>query len=574
MAAEPPASPPPGSSPLDRLPRPLIEPHAHRSIWLFWLIPIVAILAGGWLGARTLLERGPQLTVRFRSGDGVEAGKTRIKYKDVNIGLVKAVDLSEDHSQVVISAELNKGLESVLVEDTKFWVVRPRVAATGVSGLGTLFSGAYVALDIGKSATRQRDFIGLETPPLVTTDLPGRQFVLRASDLGSLEIGSPVYFRRVPVGQVVAYGMEADGSSVTVRVFINEPYDRFVTRDTRFWQASGLDVSLDTSGLKVDMQSLTSIVIGAVAFETPALPDGEPAPESPPNSRFRLASDRSDAYRRPETGGSDYVMLFKGSVRGLNIGAPVDFRGIVVGEVTDIRTNFVSPDKDIDMAVTMRVYPERLRATYRVPVHDSSPDRERRVVDAMVKRGFRAQLRTGNLLTGQLYIALDFFSQAARAGVAWNDKPPEFPTVPGTLETLQQSLLNVVAKLDRFPIEALGEQSQRTLKDVDQAVNRADTTLDQLGTTLQHADALIGQLDKGVAPELRAMVQEARRAVDAANRAFSSIGGTLGAQSPLQSDARAALTEVSNAARSLRVLADYLERHPESLLRGKPKDGE
>src|SRR5579871_1432842 len=388
--AAPPGGPPPAPGPVPAapdLPQPLIEPHAHRSIWLFWLIPLVAILAGGWIGVHALLDRGPVFTVKFRSGDGIEAGKTKIKYKDVDIGHVLAVDLTPDHSQVIVTAELNKGLEPLLADDTRFWIVRPRVAATGVSGLGTLFSGSYVAVDIGKSPDRRRDFVGLETPPLVTTDLPGRQFVLRARDLGSLEIGSPVYFRRVPVGQIVAYEIDPGGGSVIVHIFINAPFDRFVTRDSRFWQASGLDISLDTSGLKVDMQSLTSIVIGAVAFETPIGPGAPAGDEAPANTRFTLAGDRSEAYRRPDTGGTDYVMLFKGSVRGLNVGAPVDFRGIIVGEVTDIRTNFVSADQDIDMAVTMRVYPERLRATYRIPVRDAAPDRERRVVDAMVKRG-------------------------------------------------------------------------------------------------------------------------------------------------------------------------------------------
>jgi len=578
VAAEPPSGPgegrPGGPEPgaPGPFPEPLLVRQSVRSLWLFWLIPVIALAVGGWLGVRALLDRGPTITIEFRTADGLEAGKTRIKYKDVDIGVVKTIGLTDDHSRVRVSAELAKGLDSVLAEDTRFWVVRPRVGTTGVTGLGTLFSGAYVGVDIGKSAEHRSEFTGLESPPQVTTDVPGRQFVLQADDLGSLEVGTPVYFRHVAVGQVVSYEIEPAGRNVTVQLFVNAPYDRFVTRDTRFWQASGVDVSFDTNGLKVDTQSLASILIGGVAFETPQEPGAQAAPPADANTRFRLAADRADAYKRTDVGGTPYVMLFKGSVRGLNVGAPVDFRGIVLGEVTDIRVNFVSPDRDVDMAVFVRVYPQRLREVYVNPLRESSAERERQVLDAMVQHGFRAQLRSGNLLTGQLYVALDFFPRSPRSTVDWARNPPEFPTVPGTLDTLQQSLESIAGKLEKIPLDTLAEQASKTFGHLDQAIQHADGAIGRLENTLQGADAVLGQVSTRIAPEAQAMLQDARRALDTLNRTVASVGGDLGAASPLQSDARRTLAEVAAAARALRVLSDYLERHPESLLRGKPED--
>ena len=238
-------------------------------ISLVWLIPLIVALIGAWLAAQAILERGPTITIRFKSAEGLEAGKTRIKYKSVDIGEVKSIGLSEDRSTVIVTAQLAKQAEKFLVEDTRFWIVRPRIAGGSVSGLTTLLSGSYIGVDVGKSQTDKNDFVGLETPPVVTRDLPGRQFVLHGDDVGSLDIGSPVFFRRIEVGQVVAFELNKDGKGVTLKVFINAPYDQYVTTGTQFWHASGLDFTLDASGIRVDTQSLSSLLVGGIAFQAP-----------------------------------------------------------------------------------------------------------------------------------------------------------------------------------------------------------------------------------------------------------------------------------------------------------------
>ncbi|WP_233170650.1 intermembrane transport protein PqiB, partial [Aquitalea sp. ASV15] len=285
---------------------------------LVWLIPLVAALIGGYLAVQAILSRGPTITITFRSGEGLEAGKTRIKYKDVDIGEVTAVRISPDSKNIEATAQLSKEAERFLARDSRFWIVRPRIAGGSVSGLGTLLSGAYVGMDAGKSSEMSQHFTGLEVPPILTGDLPGRQFVLKATELGSLDIGAPVYFRRVPVGQVVAYQLGQQGRHVDITVFINAPYDRFVTEDSRFWHASGVDLSVSANGLKVHTQSLSAIMLGGVAFETPlTVQEGRPAAAS---STFLLANSRDQAMQSPDHEVLPLQLKFQQSVRGLTVG--------------------------------------------------------------------------------------------------------------------------------------------------------------------------------------------------------------------------------------------------------------
>jgi paraquat-inducible protein B len=531
-------------------PEAVAERKSRWSLQLIWLIPIVAALIGGWLAAKAILERGPTVTISFRTAEGLEAGKTKIKYKNVNIGEVKDIALSQDRLRVVVTAQFRKEAESFLVEDTRFWVVRPRISGGEVSGLGTLFSGSYIGVDIGKSPNPQREFIGLDIPPIVITDLPGRQFVLRGHDLGAHEIGTPVYFRRMQVGEVVAQEIDRDGTGVTVKIFVNAPHDRFVSGNTRFWNASGIDVTLDATGVKVETQSLLSILVGGIAFETP--PDSPPEPPAGENTVFNVYPDRALAMRHPDKVVAPFVVYFKESMRGLSPGAPVDFRGVVIGEVKSISLEYDRGGTAYRFPVDIVIYPERLTVRDRQGVsHAPEGERGAKTLDRFVERGFRAQLRTGNLLTGQLYVALDFFPNATPATVDWTKEPPVLPTVPGTFEEIQVTLTNIAKKLEQMPLKEIGLELRLTLQ--------------SLTRTMQNADRLITRLDTETAPMAHSALEEARRTLGAAER-------VLAADAPMQQDMREALHELTRAAQALRMLADYLERHPEAIIRGKKED--
>nr|WP_175107275.1 MlaD family protein [Pararobbsia alpina] len=510
---------------------------------IVWLVPLIAVLIGGWLAVKAILEQGPTITISFETGEGIEAGKTKIKFKNVDIGMVKSVTLSGDHRGVVATAELSKDATSLLVDDTRFWVVRPRISGGTVSGIGTLLSGSFIGMDVGAATKARQHYKGLETPPVIATGVPGREFVLKGEDIGSLDVGSPIYYRRLQVGQITSYELDPNGKGVTMHVFVNAPYDRYVKPDTRFWQASGINVSLDTSGVKVDTESLVAILIGGLAFRTPD--DTADQPQADMHTVFTLFHDRAEAMRRHERIVDTYVLNFKESVRGLTVGAPLDFLGIEVGEVAAIHTRFDRVTRQFSIPVEVRFYPERFTSRYTAgePGGRVAGDR-RQLAQWLVEHGLRAQLRTANLLTGQRYIALDLFPNAPKATMNWNTSPPEMPTVPGGLQSLQDSVTTLVAKLNKIPFEGIGNDARQTLRD---------------------ADMLVKRLDKEVAPQ-------ALQTLAAAQTALNSANNALQPDTAVQASTADAMQELARTAAAFRTLADYLERHPEALIRGKPGD--
>jgi paraquat-inducible protein B len=504
-----------------------------------WIVPVVAALAGVWVAVTRILEEGPTITIVFKSAEGLEAGKTKIEYNGVQVGTVTTVRLSDDHEHVITSAQMAPKTDSFLVDDTHFWIVRPRISGATVTGLGTLVSGAYIGMEIGTSHRSQRRFVALETPPVVTAEVPGRFFILKTPDLGSLDNGTPVFFRRLQVGQVASYELNKDGRSLDLKVFVKAPYDQYVNPDTRFWQASGIDVSLSASGLKVQTQSVLSILVGGIAFETPASdPVLRPAAA---NTVFQLFSNREEALKLPARDPQTYVLVFKQSVRGLVAGAPVEFRGIPVGEVESVNAQVDVKTFEFSAPVTIHLDAERLgvRIVDLKPGEDIATVR-RKLIGTLVSHGVRAQLRTGNLLTGALFVTFDFFPDAPPATVDWSQKPVQLPTTSGQLEGVETNVASIIKKLDQVPFKGIGDDLQKAIAEFDRTLVSARGAL----------DSARGTLDSG-----RGTLDNANRLIEPNSVLGAELGNTL--------------QEVTRAARSLRVLADYLERHPEALIRGK-----
>lgn len=519
----------------------------RRRNWLpslIWLIPIVAALIGVMLLVRMVQDRGPEIILTFKTAEGLEAGKTAVKYKDVQIGMVTHIRLARDHSHVRALVQLDKSAEAFEAEDSRFWVVRPRFDMSGVSGLGTLLSGAYIGADPGDSEKISDEFTGLEAPPPVTRGTSGRQFRLHASDMGSLDIGSPVFYRRIAVGQVAAYELDKDGSGVNLQVFVNAPYDRFVGANTRFWHASGVDAQLSANGITLRTQSLATVLLGGIAFGTPDDVVGLPAEQ---NTGFTLSSDQTAAFKAPDGPSQLVLMYFTQSLRGLVPGAPVDFMGVEVGEVKSVGVEYDKAARKFRMPVLARIYPDRLRKH----ADGTMPADARERLRLLSQSGLRAELRSGNLLTGQLYVALDFFPKAKSVSVDLNKNPIELPTTPNSLDELQMQVQEIVGKLNKVPYQEIATDVR--------------TTLATLNKTLSSADQAVRSVDSKVTPELTAAMQDVRKAVNNAER-------TLATDAPLQQDLRQTLQELTRAAASVRVMTDYLAERPDALLRGKPKD--
>jgi paraquat-inducible protein B len=573
-------------APLEAAPRAVVK--TKRSLSIVWLVPVVALVIGGWLGYKALTTKGPVITITFETAEGLEAGKTKIKYKDVEMGRVDSVVLNEDLSHVIVTASLVKGTERYLSDKTRFWVVRARVAAGEVSGLGTLFAGAYIAME-PKEGKPARAFKGLEVPPIITEGLPGRHFVLRASKLGSLDINAPLYYRQIKAGQVVAYDMEKDGQAVLIKVFIHAPFHELVRENTRFWNASGLDVAMDASGIRINTESLLSIVSGGLAFETPAnLEPGGPAKEG---QEFFLYESKEATRTETYTKKTRWLLHFSGSVRGLTIGAPVELRGIRIGQVLDVRLQLNLKAREFRIPVLVEIEPGRLEAED-MGVSESE---RREVMDRLVERGLRAQLKTGSFVTGQLYVDMDIYPEAAPVKINWNVPNPEFPTVPSQMDELTMSLTGLMEKLKSFPLEEIGNGLKDTVQGTGRLVNSPDLVQaikDLQGTLDAFKNVAVG-LDREVMPDLKkaaggfsetmkdtqGLVKALRsdltpalhQAVVEVQKTLVAAQTTLSSESPLQHELKRVLSELSAAARSIRVMADYLERHPDALIRGKGK---
>ncbi|MFF7706648.1 MlaD family protein [Pseudomonas sp. NPDC007930] len=525
-------------------------PHVRRrrlNVSLVWLVPIAAALVGISMLVHNALSAGPQITIDFQTAEGLEANKTQVKYKNVVIGRVTDINLAKDRSRVTATVALNGSALAFTAEDSQFWVVRPRIGAQGISGVDTLLSGSFIGADPGRSEKTRRDFTGLETPPPITYGQQGRRFTLHTDDLGSLDIGSPVYYRRIQVGQVISYRLSDDGKGVDVQIFVNAPHDKYVTDDSRFWNASGVDVSLGASGLKVNTQSMSAILSGGVAFVEPKYsPDAKPAEQY---HAFDLFADQETALAPPD-GEARYIrMRFNQSLRGLAVGAQVEFHGVNFGRVVSVDLDYDEDNKTFPTMVGAVIYPARLGNAYKKILSQMGGEDDARgatLMAAFVKQGLRAQARSANLITGQLMISLDFMPNAAPVKFNMAARPLEIPTVPGSLDKLQEQLQAMVDKLSKLPLNEIG---------------------DNLNASLGQLNKTLGQVNANTLPELNKTLAQAQKTL-------GDAGQALGEDSPQRQQISDAMQDLSRTARSVRALTDFLGRHPEALIRGRTQQGQ
>jgi len=514
---------------------------------LVWVVPIVAAIIGAWLVFKAFTEEGPTITIVFSSGDGLTAGKTKIKYRSVEIGTVEDVRLTDDLSAVEVTAQMAVGAKEYLHKDTQFYVVRARVAAGEVQGLGTLLSGAYIGMSPSTEGPREKNFTGLDKAPLIEPGEEGRRFKLRADNLGSLDAGVPVYYRQIPVGRVLSYQLTLDGT-IAAEIFVQKPYDELVKANTRFWNAGGIEAEVGAEGFHLSTQSLTSILIGGVAFETPeTLGTKEDVQDGHEFFLFEnLRAAQSPEYKVKNY----YLLMFDESVRGLKIGAPVEFLGLKLGEVVDISFEADFDTMKFRVPVLVQIEPERLLGA-------GASSRGSAGMNKLVGAGLRAQLGAGNVLTGGKVINLAFVADAEPAEVGEWGGYPVFPTAPSSLRNLTADIGVIVDKIQEIPFDEIGANLNETAAGISKIVNSPEL-LDAIASVRKMAD----QLGDDVAPAMNAVLTKAEQTLDSARR-------QLDADSVTSHELRRLLMELGDTAQSIRTIVEYLERHPESLIKGK-----
>ena len=517
---------------------------------VIWVIPLIAIAIGIWLAWDTLSKEGPTIEISFETAEGLTAGQSLLKYKDIAFGTVKELHLSDDHTRVLVKIATTKQAEPLLTDKTVFWVVKPRLFAGSISGLDTLLSGSYVGMLPAKSSgTPATNFVGQEDPPVLQADTPGHTFLLKAPRIGSISLGSPVFFHDLNVGEVLGWDLADMAESVTLHVFVRAPFDAYVNDQTRFWDASGLSVKLSGAGVEVQMESLQALLFGGVAFDTPA--EKRQAQVSAENHVFPLFQNHQKANDASYTRTLGVVSYFPGSVRGVGPGSEVTMRGLVIGHVTDVRITYDAATDNVVAPVHYDVQPERVVGIGR-QIYKDTPA----MIDDLVKRGLRAKLESASLITGQQVVALEFVADAPSATVKMEGANFVLPiTESGGLESLEASAAELLDKVNTMPFQQIGKN---------------------LNDLLQSAQHLAGDLDNESVPALKrlpAIAADLQSVMTNANHFIQSADTAYGDDSKFQRDLDRLMVGANDAVRSIRSLADLLSRRPEALIKGRTEGG-
>lgn len=526
---------------------------------LVWLLPLAAIIFALFVLWRAYVDRGPLIEITFENAGGVEAGETEIRRRDVTVGTVEAVRLSEDLNSVIVEARLDPQVSDYIDADTRFWIVNARINTTEISGLSTLLSGAYIEVDWdNEPGERRSEFVGETVAPLTTRGLPGMRVTLDAEEAGYIYVGSPVFLRQMEVGRVERRRLANDGSQVLFDLFIAAPYHKHVYAETRFFGVSGVEASFGATGASVRVESIAALFTGGIAFE-----NSEAASGSKPLMRdgvnFTLYNNKAAAldslFESTEDTRYRYIAEFDGSVKGLRPGAPVEYQGIRVGSVVEVSIELPqSASEEKRTYAVLQFQPARLG------VGDVSPESLMGTMKRFVEDGLRVQLATGNLLTGSLLIKLVNIDDAPVASIDTQANPyPALPTTPNNIEAVTADVETLVSNLASLPLDSLISAATDLLRNTSNIV--ASTEVKglpaQIATSLDSINSATG--------DLPAMM----KALTSASQNADDVLAGLSPDSEIYIELAAAARELRVAAKSIAAFAELLEENPNAVITGR-----
>lgn len=522
-----------------------------------WVVPIIALLIGGWMLYRNVSSKGPEVRIRFETADGIFAGKTELRCRSVVVGSVSRVELTEDLQSVFVYCTLDSTYADLLRKGSRFWVVRPRVSAADISGLGTLLTGVYIEMEPGTGPKGPTKWKGRETPPATSRSVPGLRLTLLSDEAGSLSVGSPLYYRGFEVGRIESRRLDADGRRIIYEAFIQDEYRTLVRENTKFWNTSGIDVSAGVDGFKVRTPSFQAMVTGGISF---ALQEGaQPGELAQDGASFELHEDIDAAASSTFVPTLQLLLLFDQSVRGLSKTAPVEYRGIVIGRVTNISFDYVPDPENQKVPVLVEVDPRLLRAIGTV----TSPEDEILLLGDAVRKGLRAALKTGSLLTGAMFVDFDYYPGAKPEELGYKGDFPVVPTVPSGFAQLEVKLASVLDKIDSLPLDNAVIEITAAAKETATTVAEARKALEEIEKVASAAKVTLEDEDfKNLPGDLRRTLAELEKSL-----------ASVGPDGNVQGDLLRTLDELRGALRSIDGLADSIKEKPNSLLFGKDDSG-
>jgi paraquat-inducible protein B len=525
---------------------------------IVWVVPIVALLLGGWMIYRNFSSQGPIAQVRFETADGIAAGKTEVRCRSVRVGVVKDVKLAEDLNSVVVTLELTPDSDGLLRNGTNFWVVRPRVSSTDISGLGTLITGAYIELDPGPlDGLEINHFNGAEIPPATNRNIPGRRLKLIANEAGSLTVGSPIFYRGFEVGRIESRTLDRAGSGVSYEAFIQDKYRDLVKKNSRFWNTSGIDISAGADGFKLRTPSFQAMLSGGATF---GVGDGiEPSGAAEDGTTFTLFNSENEANEFAFNSTIKVVLLFDQSVRGLVKTAPVEFRGIPIGRVNDISFEYLKEPNDLRIPVLIEIDPKLLRRGAGTALDKMDGD----FLSEEVQRGLRATLKIGSILTGSLFVDLDYYKNLQAATLIKVGNYDSIPTISSGLAQLESKFTAILDKIQALPLDD-------TMKKFGVAADETSVTLAESRKALKEIQEATAAARKMMdSSEFANLPKDMKKTLGSLEKSVASMGP----DGAIQSDLLRTLEELRAALRSMNAVATSIDEKPNSLLFGRESSG-